>query len=219
MSELKPAENTAPEDVQPEINPESIDSQTQVVELETQLSKEMEEKENYRKATLAKEAENKRLKAQLAAINESPSEEEPEGEAPQSVEPVEPKVEEETPAPVDVPVEEKPKENVSAGYNPETEAKAQFKEKYPNTDMSKVLAEYRGGKYETVTEYLKALEDAKNYSDYLSKKVQPTNYVSQGNGVSEVENTSQPKVTAYAIKQAKKYFKGDVAAYLKNNKQ
>jgi len=215
MTELKKEEKDTPaEAAQPAENAESIDSQTDLVEVQTELASALEREGNYKKATLAKEAENKRLKAQLAAINEPVSEEEPEGDKPE--EPEKPK--EEIPEVVPEPTEDKPQEDVTTGYNPEKEALALFADKYPNVDMAKVRAEYRGGKYETVTEYSKALEDAKDYSDFKEGKRPSTNHVGQGNGVSEVDNKSTAQVTPYDIKQAKKYFKGDIAAYLKYNK-
>ena len=211
MTELKNEEKETPTEVaQPEKNAESeIDLQVQVVELESTLSKTLEEKENYKKGVLSKEEEIKKLKAANKALIDSPSEDSPE-EKTEIIPPVEKPEEKEQ--------EEKPKvEDVPAGYSPEKEAQAQFKKDDPRVNMESVLAEYRGGKYETVTEYLTALYDAKNYSDFKSgNKNNSENYTAQGSGVSEVENTSHQKVTAYDIAQAKKYFDGSIERYLKN---
>ena len=80
MTELKNEEKETPTEVaQPEKNAESeIDLQVQVVELESTLSKTLEEKENYKKGVLSKEEEIKKLKAANKALIDSPSEDSPE---------------------------------------------------------------------------------------------------------------------------------------------
>jgi len=209
MSELKnEGEGTPAEEIQPVEKPESnMDLEVQNTILEEELGKQVEEKDNYKKGLLSKEEENKKLKQQIKALTEDPLEPTTEEE---------PKVIEEI-TPVETPVEPTvPKE--SEGYNPEKEAKAQFIKNNPGINMTDVLANYRGSKYDTVTEYLTALEDAKEYTDYKSGKKTPTNasvMTGQGNGASEVKNIVTPKITARDIEQAKRFFGGDVNRYLK----
>ena len=105
----------------------------------------------------------------------------------------------------------------TTGYSPEKEAIAQFTKANPNIDMSNVLAHYRGGKQETVTGILDALNDAKDYYEYKSGKTSNvSSMASQGSGVSETKNTVIPKVTLEDVKIADKMFGGDVQRYLKN---
>jgi len=212
MTDLNKEEKDTPAEVDPPVEkpePTIVGLQAQVVELEGELSKQVGEKENYKQGVLSKEEELKKVKAQLKALLDSPPKEDPQ----------EPEVEKPKEEPKK---DEQPKvETVeSAGYNPETEARAQFARLHPDVDMSKVLENYRGGTYETVTEYMEALEDAKNFSDFKSgNKSSAGTAANQGGGVSEVENKSHPNVTAYDIAQANKYFKGDLDRYLKHKQK
>jgi len=209
MTDLKPEEPTSPEVDQPENKPESLDLQAQLAELEAQLSKEVEEKENYKKGVLSKEEENKRLKAALKAFEGTPE------EPIEPKEPEEPKAQDEPKEPEEPKTPEKP-EVAPQGYNPEKEAIAQFKRENPGVNMEEVLANYRGGKFDTVTEIKDALQDAKDYVDFKSNKKPNSGYSASGGGVSEVETKTTSKVTAKDVEMAKRYFGGDLQRYLKN---
>jgi len=202
MTEFKEEKETSTEGAQPVAKPSStIDEIEKVVELENELSKQLEEKENYKKAALSKEEELKIAKAKIKALTEIPPKEKP-----QEPEPKE-----------QVVIEDKPKVVEPTGYNPEKEAKAQFLKMYPNVNMQKVLENYRGGKLDTVTEIVSALEDAKDYSDFKSGNTNSSNALSsQGGGVSEVENKYQQKVTSKDIEISKKFFNGNLERYLKH---
>lgn len=199
MTELKNGEGTPAEGAQLAEKPASeIDALGKLVELERELSKQLEEKENYKQAALSKEEELKKVKAQIKALTESPVEIKP-----QEVTPVPPVISEE------------PKVVETTGYNPEKEAKAQFLKMYPGVNMEKILEHYRGGKYETVVEYISALEDAKSYSDWKTGNTSSINLPSQGSGVSEVEGKTSIKVTYKDKEIADKYFGGNLERYLK----
>lgn len=216
MTELKELEKETPkEEVQPEKKPESgLDSEAQVAVLEEELAKQKEEKDNYKQGVLSKQEEIKKLKAQVQILQDTPPVEKVEDKEPeQELEPKEKEKKEEAPK-EDIP-KEAPK---TEGYNPETEARAQFARKYPDAKMSDVLVNYRGGSYETVTEYMEALEDAKEFTDFKAGKSSSENVsgmASQAGGVSETENKSKPRVTAKDVEQAKKYFDGNVDRYLR----
>lgn len=162
--------------------------------LEEKLAQEILEKENYKKGMLSakgkvKEEEKEELKEE---VKEEVKEEKSE-------------------------VTEAKTE--TTGYNPEKEAIAQFSKKYPNVNMTNVLAHYRGGKQDTVTGILDSLEDAQSYYEYKSGKTSDiSSLANQGSGVSETKNVITPKVTTRDIQIADQFFKGDVARYLKYKK-